>query len=81
MKPAEKAIHLVQKFEGLAATPFDGKGNIRLNDIVKQRALICCGEIIEVLEKYDKDNNRKEECRPLEQYVYWTQVKNELSKL
>lgn len=49
MNPSDKAIQLVQKFEGLVATPFDGKGNIRLSDSVRQRALICCDETIEAL--------------------------------
>lgn len=49
MLPSEKAIALVQRFEGLVAQPFDGKGNIGLSDSARQRAVIYCEEVINAL--------------------------------
>lgn len=86
MKPAEKAIHLVQKFEGLVATPFDGKGNIRLNDSVRGRALICCDEIIQSYQQTIKDKDLYPhepsiELSAKDSIKYWQQVKEEIYKL
>jgi hypothetical protein len=46
MTTEQKAIDLVQRFEGLTAQPFNGNGNIRLSESVRQRALVCVDEII-----------------------------------
>lgn len=77
MSPRDKAKDLVQKFEGLVATPFDGKGNIRMNDSVRQRALICCDEVIASHEEAKDVGNLKWKWA----IIYWQSVKKELSKL
>lgn len=81
MTPKEKAIHLAQQFEGLTANPFDGKGNFRLNESVRQRALICCDEILS--SKYDCGCQQSVVIDGKYQtYVtYWQQVKTEIKKI
>lgn len=75
MTPYEKAIRLIQKMEGLVARPFDGKSNILLNPVTKERAIICVDEIIQELEPDDLFKNYNERV------TYWRDVKEEISKL
>lgn len=77
MTPQVKAIKLVQKFEGLVTKPFDGKGNIRLNELVRQRSLICCNEVIAEIEDLQQ-NCAMEFPMALE---YWHKVKREITRL
>lgn len=81
MTPKEKAIHLAQKFEGLTASPFDGKGNLRLNESAKQRALICVDEILSA--KYDCgcEQSIVVDGKYQTYTTYWQQVKTEIEKL
>lgn len=72
MTPEEKAINLIQKFEGLVAHPFDGKGNIRLSDSVRSAALICCDEVLQSL------LNNSTSTEP---YNYWQSVKKNIKSL
>lgn len=67
MTPEEKAIDLVQKFEGLVPKPFDGERNIRLSDSVKLRSLICCNEVLKALPMYTGNLNPT--------WKYWDDVK------
>lgn len=77
MIPREKAIDLAQKFEGLTAKPFDGTGNIRLNESARQRAIVCCDEIIE---HYHAINDKRNDDAKGPIY-FWQLVKIEISKL
>jgi hypothetical protein len=77
MTPEVKAIKLAQKFEGLVAHPFDGKGNVRLNESVRQRSLICCNEVIAEIEDLQQ-NCAMEFPMALE---YWHKVKTEITSL
>lgn len=80
LSPKDKAIDLVQKFEGLVAIPSTGIGNIRINDLVRQRALICCDEIIQFL--LDAVTIVCEDGGEiLEPRQYWIKVKAEIKKL
>lgn len=72
MTPHQKAIELVRKFEGLVAKPFDGNGNIALKEEVKQRAVICCNEVIQALAFTSTS---------VEPYKYWQDVRKEICKL
>jgi hypothetical protein len=80
MTPKIKAIDLIQKFEGLTAKPFDGEGNMRASESVKERATICCDEIIAFMQDatsimcYDGGEI-------LEPRQYWAQVKQHIQSL
>jgi hypothetical protein len=78
MTPKIKAIDLIQKFEGLTAKPFDGEGDIRVSKSVKERATICCDEIIEALDQ-SLYTTIDENGRSLTEY--WQQVKQHILSL
>lgn len=86
MTPEKKAIDLVQKFEGLTPTPFDGLGNLLVHESVRQRVLICCDEIIESYQQTWKNKDLyahqpSVDLAAKDVVRYWQQVKERLQSL
>ncbi len=77
MTPLQKAKELSQKFIGCYVHT---DGSEYWLD-AKRCGIICCDEIMAVLEKADEDRGRKEEFRPLAEYSFWDEVKKEIEEL
>ena len=77
MTPERKAKEMLCKFGECAGTYL----NETVFGISKRSAILCCDEIMAVLEKADEDRGRKEEFRPLAEYAFWDQVKQEIQEL
>lgn len=81
MTPQQKAKELVEKmcaFQVVHQYDEDGEFIKR----AKQCALIAVDEILKIYEHVDENIiKRNEKYRPLDEYAYWQQVKEEIEKL
>lgn len=72
MTPEEKGEYLMKEMKGgCCQCPHDSK----------EAAIVCCDQIMSVLEQADEDRGRKEEFRPLTEYAYWDLVKQHIQSL
>jgi hypothetical protein len=85
ISPEQKAKELVEKLFVAISITTGGKlqGSFKQGMEIrswaaKECGTILCDEILSVLEKADEDRGRNEQFRPLEEYDYWSQVKQHI---
>ena len=81
MTPQKKAQDLFEEMRHHVIKSFGCEVGLSSDGAGKKCAILCCDEILSVLEKADEDRGRKEEFRPLEEYDYWTQVKEHIQSI